>query len=233
MLKADFHIHTSEDPYDDWIKHSAKGLIDKASREGFDVLSITNHGIITYNEELTEYAKDKGILLIPGIEQHIDGKEVIIINAPKSIERVKTFMGLKEWKRKHPNMFVMAPHPFYPKRRCLKNDFFRNIDVFDGVEYCHYYCNGYNPYNKKAKNMAIKYNKTLIGTSDAHRLIQFNKTYSFIDADQDIDSVIKALKENKVEIRTRPLSYLSCIRAIVPMTINRIKKGILNSTKSL
>ena len=88
-------------------------------------------------------------------------------------------------------IFILAPHPFYPRGNCLKEDFLRNIDVFDGIEYCHYYCRGYNPYNKKAATKAKKYNKPMIGTSDAHRLFQFNKTYSLIDANKNIKEVIR------------------------------------------
>ena len=66
MLKADLHIHTKEDPHDN-IGYSAKQLIDHAAKLNFDVISITNHDTSSYTEELAEYAKLKGILLIPGI----------------------------------------------------------------------------------------------------------------------------------------------------------------------
>ncbi|GAI08342.1 unnamed protein product, partial [marine sediment metagenome] len=66
-LKADLHLHTSEDP-EDKVRYSARQLIDYASQKGFDVLAITNHNFYTYNDYLRDYAASKGILLIPGIE---------------------------------------------------------------------------------------------------------------------------------------------------------------------
>ena len=41
-LKADFHIHTAEDPLDR-VPYTAQELILKAADEGFEVLAITNH----------------------------------------------------------------------------------------------------------------------------------------------------------------------------------------------
>ena len=39
-LKADFHIHTAEDPYD-VIKWDAKRIIEEGARRGFRVLALT------------------------------------------------------------------------------------------------------------------------------------------------------------------------------------------------
>ena len=233
MLKADFHIHTSEDPYDTWISYSAKELINRASRLGFNVLAITNHSRVTYNKKLANHAKDKGILLIPGIETWIQGKEVIILNAPKQAEKIRTFDELRRLKKTHPSSCILAPHPFYPKKEALQKSLSEHIDLFDGIEYCHYYCRLYNPYNKKAIRKAKKHNKPLIGTSDSHQVLQFNKTYSLIDADMDVDSVIDAMKQNKVKLRTRPLSYMACTRVILPMMRCKVMRLLLHPTKHL
>jgi hypothetical protein len=214
MLKSDFHIHTNEDRKDRWIRYNAKELINRASKLGFDAVSITNHGTFTYNEELAEYARQKNVLLIPGIEAYIEGRHVVVLNAAKEIEDVRTFSQLKEYKRKNPNIFVMAPHPFYPVFKSIHKRFFKHHDVFDGVEYSQHYSRFFNIFNKKAVKEAKRYKKSLVGTSDSHKHYQFNKTYSLVDADKDIDSVIYALKENKVEIKTKPLSVFDCLRTV-------------------
>ncbi|MBR9691344.1 PHP domain-containing protein [Candidatus Woesearchaeota archaeon] len=224
MLKADFHIHTKEERYDYWIRYSAKDLINHASKIGYEVLAITNHGLFTYNQGLADYAKEKGILLIPGIEAFVGKKHVIILNATKDAEKIRTFSELREYKKRNPNAFVLAPHPYYPRHNCLRKKLLENIDVFDGVEYCHYYCRYHNPYNKKAVKTAKKHGKPLIGTSDAHRLFQFNNTYSIVDADKNVDSIVKALRENRVQIKTKPLSVINCTRAIIPMMLHKIIK---------
>ena len=80
-LKADFHMHTKDDPQDyKFVRHSAEELIDHAASLKFQVLSITNHDKITYSPYLREYAAHRGILLLPGAEATIEGKHVLIIN---------------------------------------------------------------------------------------------------------------------------------------------------------
>ncbi|MGE5254902.1 MAG: hypothetical protein ACM3N7_13120, partial [Planctomycetaceae bacterium] len=59
-LKADLHLHTAEDPLDR-VRYTAKELIAKAADECFDVISITNHQQVTFNQDLFFYAKERDI----------------------------------------------------------------------------------------------------------------------------------------------------------------------------
>jgi len=206
MLKSDFHIHTKEDPYDSYIKYSAKDLIKYAVKLGFEVLSITNHHKIHYNKGLADYALKKGILLIPGVETHVDGKEVLLLNVRKP-GTLDNFSDLE--KLRNENAAVIAPHPFYPMPSCLGRKLVKNIQFFDGVEYSHFYLKHFNLFNNKAVKIADKYKKTLVGTSDAHRLLQFNFTYSLVDCDKKIDSVLEAIRKGKVQIKTKKLPFMS------------------------
>ena len=92
MLKADFHIHSNEDKRD-LIAYSAREFIDAAAEKKFDVLALTNHDIFTYSQELSDYAAEKGILLIPGIESTIEGKHVVILNPPERRRSRPDFRG--------------------------------------------------------------------------------------------------------------------------------------------
>ena len=223
MLKSDFHVHTSSDPSDFWIKHSARQFIDRAAELGFEVLAITNHNRVSYDKELAEYAMQKGVLLISGIEATIERKHVILLNVLKDAEKIHTFSELEEFKKENPQIFVLAPHPFYPEANCLHKDLFKHIDLFDGIEYCHYYFRFFNRFNRKAAKFAKENRKPLIGTSDAHQFIQFNKTYTLVDADKNTGSVINALKKGRIKLITTHLSVFEGIKAIVPMFFKRVK----------
>ena len=65
MTTIDLHIHTTKSdgsltPFE---------IIDESERNGVKFLAITDHDTIgAYNEELFEYAKNKGITLITGVE---------------------------------------------------------------------------------------------------------------------------------------------------------------------
>lgn len=223
MLKADLHIHTGEDHYDK-IKYSSKELINHAAKLGFEVLAITNHHKIHYNKVLDDYAKKKGILLIPSVETHINGKEVLLLNV-KKLGRVKDFSDLERLRKE--NVVVIAPHAFYPRFSCLGKELLRNIRHFDGIEYCHFYLPFLN-FNKKAVKVAKKYNKTLVGTSDMHTLFQMGHTYSLIDCDKNIDSVLEAIRKGKVQLKTRMLPMTDFLRVslfiILSGVIRRVKK---------
>ena len=203
MLKADFHMHTSEDTKDN-VSYSAKQLIDKAALLGFEVISITNHNLVTYSKTLSDYADSKGILLIPGIELDVEGhKHVLIINPEiNKLEKVKTVDDLRRLRRRE--TVIIAPHPFYPRKTCLGKRLIENISLFDGVEYSRFYNHFINP-NRKAVRIAKKHKLPLVGTSDAHSFWQLNTTYSMVDSEKTVQGVIKALKQGKVKVVTRPL----------------------------
>ena len=117
-LKADFHIHTGEDPLDNHISYSAKELIDKASKQGFDVLAITNHSCMTFDDALKDYATGLGILLISGIESRIDGKDVILLNFTSSeVKKISTFEDLKRIKNE--TTLSNSPPPILPDLQLL------------------------------------------------------------------------------------------------------------------
>jgi predicted metal-dependent phosphoesterase TrpH len=212
MLKADFHIHTREDPCDRFdIPYTAKDLVRFAAKKGFQVLSITNHHSVYFNKEIEGFAKRKGILLIPGAEARIRGKDVVIININKNdLKRLKSLDDLEKIKD---STLIIAPHPFFLKGECLQNHLVKYIDSFDAIEYSHYYTNLLiTPFfrflngNTRAVRIAKKYDKPLVGTSDAHRLYEFNKTYTLVNSAKKKDDVIDAVKRNKIRLVSKPMN---------------------------
>jgi len=209
MLKVDLHTHTAEDPLES-INYDAFQLIDRASQEGFDVLSITNHKLVTYNEELAEYAEKKGILLIPGIEATFSDKEVLILNPDFKKNPLKSSLeDLAKIKNDH--NLIIAPHPFFPNKKSLKSDLFPYLTHFDAIEFSHFY-NRYINFNKQAVQTANQYHKPLLGMSDCHNIWQFGKTYTLVEAGKEMFSIFQAIKNGRIEIRTTPVSLLTMTR---------------------
>ncbi|MBI2106389.1 PHP domain-containing protein [Candidatus Woesearchaeota archaeon] len=133
MLKADLHLHAKED-IRDAVKYTVKELIDHMASKGFQVIALTFHDQSYNSEEMNNYAKSKGILIIPGIERTIKGRHVLIYNLDhKKAEEIKDFEDLKK----------------------IKNE----------------------------------------------------NVYTLIDSKQDINSIIKAIKSNKVQLVTKPLPF--------------------------
>jgi predicted metal-dependent phosphoesterase TrpH len=64
-MKADLHMHSTYS--DGTLSH--KELVDRAIQKKMDVISITDHDVIgTEYSKTIEYAKTKGVTVIPGIE---------------------------------------------------------------------------------------------------------------------------------------------------------------------
>jgi len=49
MLKTELHAHCQGDP-EHYLPHTAKQLIDQAHKQNFDVLAITCHNRVIYNQ---------------------------------------------------------------------------------------------------------------------------------------------------------------------------------------
>ena len=152
-LKADLHLHTCDGIKDEYISYDAFKLIDVAMLMGYEVLSITNHDTVTYNDYLKDYASERGILLIPGIELTLNRKHVLVYNVPDPVNTIKDIRKIARVKDRN-NLF-MAPHPFFPSGYSLGKRFVTWQYLFDAVELCHFYTDFIN-FNKKALGYGCK-----------------------------------------------------------------------------
>jgi len=205
-LKADLHLHTREG--EGFIAYDARSLIDRAARKGFQVLSITNHNVLTFSEDLEAYARERGILLIPGIEATIEGKHVLIYNLDVPLERIRTFADLRRFKR--PEWLVVAAHPFFPASFCLREHLLKEIDLFDAIEFSHFYTPRID-FNRPAVRLGREVGLPLLGTSDSHLVQQFGTTYSLIEGELTIASVLAAIRKGKVQVVSHPLTFRQCV----------------------
>jgi predicted metal-dependent phosphoesterase TrpH len=200
-LKADLHLHTAEDPLDH-VQHTAKELISRAAGQGFDVLAITNHHAVTFSPDLFAYARDRGILLIPGVEITIRRRHVLLLNPPRG-RTLFDFTSLSALRR--PETLVIAPHPYFPGMYSLNGALLKHRELFDAIEYCHFYTPAIN-FNLRAVDVSKSYGIPLIGNSDAHFLFQLGMTYSLIYAEKTVESIFEAIRANRIEVVSRPLS---------------------------
>ncbi|MFB3887193.1 MAG: PHP domain-containing protein [Thermodesulfobacteriota bacterium] len=229
-LKADLHLHTAEDPHDRVI-YTAKELISKAAEEGFEVLSITNHQRLTFNKNLSSYARERGILLIPGMEVSIRKRHVLLLNPPagKTFSDFSSLFGLRR-----PDSLVIAPHPYFPNPRSLNGLLLKHLKFFDAIEYCHFYSPRLN-FNQKAIALSESRGLPLVGNSDTHFLSQLGTTYSLIYAKKDPEAIFAAIRANHVEVITRPLSPIKLgfiLGQFFSMKVFRQKEILLSKLKT-
>lgn len=226
FLRADFHLHTAEDP-EDIAELSARELIRTAAKLDYGVLSITNHNIVTYDEKLRRYAERRGILLLPGAEISVEGKHVLVINSGlrggSLDERIRTFGELE--KVKDEGTLIIAPHPFHRARVCLGADLKKNLRLFDALEASHFYSQHIN-LNEKAERYAKRYGLPLVGTSDTHFFFQFGRSYSLVESDKEPGAVIGAVKAGRIEAVSTPLTIVGMGRILLRLFMARLLRPV-------
>lgn len=101
-VKTDLHIHTS---YSDGF-YSPKDIVLKAKKAGLEIISITDHDNLSAILEASEYGKEIGVEVIPGVEISSDmmDKEIHILGyfvepGNKELEHYLNFFREERLKR--------------------------------------------------------------------------------------------------------------------------------------
>jgi predicted metal-dependent phosphoesterase TrpH len=211
VLKVDLHTHTADDPHDR-IPYCSEQLIDRAAALGFDALAITLHDKQLDVVPLRSYARERGVVLIPGIERTIAGKHVLLLNFGNGVEDVRTFDDLAALKRRHHGL-VIAPHPYFPSSTCLWGLLDDYGDVFDAVEVNGMFTSTLD-FNQPAIRWAKARGTPIVGNGDVHRLVQLGTTFSLVDAERDPDAICGAIAAGRVEVCATPHSWSTVARVM-------------------
>jgi predicted metal-dependent phosphoesterase TrpH len=206
-FRVDLHNHCSCDRFDA-LDYSAADLIRTAHRRGIHALAITPHRDVFHDPEAETLARSLGMLLIPGVEKLISGREVVLLNVrPNDVPRRMDWADLRRLRASRgESLLVLAPHPFYPRPNCVGPDLTMHADCIDAVEWCHFYGFGFNP-NRTAATWASQNNKPLIATSDAHHLLQAGRNIQEVDAPElTIPALFAAIRASRVRRQVRPYS---------------------------
>jgi predicted metal-dependent phosphoesterase TrpH len=204
VLKVDLHLHSSEDPLD-VIGHDAHALIDRAAELGYGALAITLHDRQLADPRAFDYARERGITLLPGVERTIQKRHVLLINFPHgATESVRTFADLRALRARTSGL-VIAPHPFFPDSSCLRSDLDRHSELFDAIEWSYFWTTGLN-FNAAAAEWAARHGKPLVGNSDLHDLRQLGRTYSLVFSEPDADAICHAIRQGQVSLETMPVA---------------------------
>ncbi|WP_407376454.1 PHP-associated domain-containing protein [Methanobrevibacter sp.] len=203
MLKMDSHIHSEYSPD----SHSKiDDILKCAQRANIDVIAISDHNTVDGTSEVMKKTKNTDILAIPSIEISSSDGHILGFgceeNVPRglspeeTIDRIHDLGGL-----------AIVPHPycFYRHGLLHKTDY-KNLKI-DAIEtknarFIVGYC------NRKAKKLSEKENLPTLGASDAHYWEFVGDCYSLIDAEKDIDSIMKAILKRRVEAHGKGTSNI-------------------------
>jgi len=236
-IKTNLHFHTKDDPRDN-ISYSTIEGIDKAAALGFKALALTCHTKYTWTPEYAAYAEKRDITLIPGIESSIgeteeDGRHVVLLNCTPEAEKVRTFQDLEQYKKAYPQVFILAPHPYFPnigKPFSLMKYTDKYAHLFDAIEHSWFYSKYYNK-NPLAAEAAKRHSIPLVSTSDTHFMNFFDTDYCVIEAeDRTPAAIFSALRAGKFKNVTRPKRFLS--EFFIPVAFHTFQDHVLHRKPS-
>ena len=214
--RVELHSHSQGNPVDTHLSHSLSEHIDRAKEVGLDAIAITWHQKICSDPKAYAYARERGILLIPGMEADVDNRHLVVLNvADGDLPGTPTWAQIRALRARKPEVFVLAPHPFYPHPTCLGNIMNDHADLIDAVEWCMIHVNWLpsriNP-NLRAARWAKKHDKPLIACSDAHTLNAIGKNASTVEADElTVDSLFVGIRAGHVSFHRRSLDFVPLV----------------------
>jgi predicted metal-dependent phosphoesterase TrpH len=219
VLQVDFLLHSGEDPVD-LVRHDAPTLIERAASTGFGALAITLHDRQLEDPWITDFARERGIVLLPGIERTIEDKHVLLVNFPRAaVESVFTFRDLA-WLKSRANGIIIAPHPFFPGRSCLGCRLDAHADLFDAVEWSYFWTRQIN-FNARAARWGRAHGKPIVGNSDTHDMRQLGRTHSLVRAEAHADAICAAVRDGHVEVSTEPVPVIELARVLGGMAVRQ------------
>lgn len=205
MLKVELHAHTDLDPADR-IPYSTRDLIDHAARLQYGAIGVTLHDAYFDPAEFDDYARERGLILIRGIERTVLGKHILLLNFSRVCASITSFDDIRRLKADEPHGLVVAPHARFPNPSALRRPLLdRYADLFDALEVNGHYTRLVD-FNRGAIAWARQHGKPLVGNSDLHTLDHLGGTYSLVDAEGTPDAICDAIRAGRVEVRSRPLS---------------------------
>ncbi|MDI6602562.1 MAG: PHP domain-containing protein [Patescibacteria group bacterium] len=216
-MKCDLHCHTS---YSHDSTTSPEEIVEAALKKGINCLVISDHGEIKGAQEAIEYAKDKPILIIPGIEIKSKEGDILGLNVkeiiPNKLSAEETIKKIKEL-----GGMVIIPHPFgwFCK---FKGNLKNLVSEIDGIEVLN--ASIFGKGNKIALDFARKHNLPLVAGSDAHFPNLVGQAYIEIPGNNlSVEEILNQIKNNKVKVGGKEAGCLEKVIDHIKRNFSKLK----------
>lgn len=194
--------------------NSPEELVRHAKKLGLDVLAITDHNEFKGAQEAERIGRKLGITVIKGEEiKTDDDRHIIGLGLNERIEPDHSIEETIDLIRKQ-GALVIAPHPFDLHNKGIREKVLKcdTIEVFNSINLDRFS-------NRKAKAFAQEHKIPSIAGSDAHCIEMLGYGLTEIDAENDVESILKAIKKG----RTIPRGDYVPISVIQYWSLERFK----------
>jgi predicted metal-dependent phosphoesterase TrpH len=183
QVKADLHVHTT---YSSDSVITPKELVFYAKKRGLTAVAVTDHNQV---EGALKIAKETDFLIIPGTEVsslhgHIVGLNVNTLiprglSADETVDRIHEAGGI-----------AIACHPFV----LFKGSIGEHVSgKFDAVETINASALPFSQATRKANLLADRLKLPKVAGTDAHYGPVIGQAYTVIDAEANVEAVVKAI----------------------------------------
>ena len=184
-LKIDLHVHTHYS-YDSLI--TPEELVFYAKKHGLDSVAVTDHDRI---DSALKIAKETDFPIIPGMEISSLNGHILGLNVeelvPKRLSADETVDKIHE-----AGGIAVACHPITFFKESLGN---KTNSKFDAVEVINASAFPFNYSVKNSRKMASRLGIAQVAGSDAHYGPEIGCAYTLVDAELEVDEIIKAISK--------------------------------------
>ncbi|MCK5017450.1 MAG: PHP domain-containing protein [Candidatus Peribacteraceae bacterium] len=196
-IKLDLHIHS---------KFSKDGtmtpeqIISIAKNVGLDGIAVTDHNTIKGGIETAKICDDNFIVIV-GSEIMTTHGEIIGLGLTEDVQDGLTPLETCKLIKKQ-GALVVVPHPFDKFRKGVGSELEKIVEHVDAIE-------TFNSrtmmtkFNKKADEFSEKYNVPRIASSDSHFPDEIGSSYTILNCELDVKSILNEIKSGKTEISCR------------------------------
>jgi predicted metal-dependent phosphoesterase TrpH len=195
QVKADLHVHTI---YSRDSLITPEELVFYAKKRGLTAVAVTDHDRV---DGALKIARETDFLIIPGIEVSSRNGHIVGLNVQEPIP--KGLSSDETVDRIHAAGGVaVACHPFAFFKGSLGNHANAN---FDAVETINSSAFPFNRCTRKAQRIADRFGISRVAGTDAHYGPTIGYAYTVIDAEQQVDDIVKAIAKGKCQPFGRPI----------------------------
>jgi predicted metal-dependent phosphoesterase TrpH len=198
QVKADLHVHTI---YSSDSVITPKELVFYAKKRGLTAVAVTDHDQV---EGALKMAKQTDFLIIPGTEVSSLNGHIVGLNVresiPKGLSADETVDRIHE-----AGGIAVACHPF----ALLKGSIGEHVsDKFDAVETINASAFPFSRATRQANQLAERLKLPKVAGTDAHYGPVIGQAYTLIDAEANVEAVIKAIADGQCEPAGTAISLL-------------------------
>jgi predicted metal-dependent phosphoesterase TrpH len=202
QVKADLHVHTT---YSSDSVITPKELVLYARQRGLTAVAVTDHDQV---DGARRIAKETDFLIIPGTEVSSLGGHIVGLNVqeamPKGLSADETVDRIHQ-----AGGVAIACHPF----ALFKGSVGKYVnEKFDAVETKNASSFPFKSAAKKAELLANRFGLPKVAGTDAHIGQAIGYAYTVIEAEPNVEAILKAIVEGRCKPFGGPIPFSMRIR---------------------